>query len=954
MSATLLAAVAVLAAGVAMLSGWLSLRADRLEAGLGRQHRRRRQARPVTGTVLVVATLVGALGIGAGRLDGRSLGLLGIAAALGAVGLVRQHPPLRPRLRIAAEVVAALAAVSIGLRTGITGAAVSNVISIVVFLVVMVESLRLLDVGSRAAAAVGAPAATALGIVAAGTGQDAVATLAFALAGGLAGLLVVGTGQTFVLGEPGSLFGGFLLGVLLVEVAPATSAPASVAVVLPVVAIPLLNAAVVVGDRLRRRRPLTARRPDGLSHRLRSIPLPRWLVLVSLGATTALLGTLGVLADRQVLPVSTPLLGAVLATAVLLAAAGAGKVHQAKAPGLPVALRRAGLVAVVLAAGLVVPAGLALLSVRGLVVDGAAAAERGLAAARRGDVEAAGSAFDLAEADFAAAAGRLDHPLATLGLGVPVLGPNLAAVRTLSGVGAELAGTGTAVTTAAPQNLTVSAGSVPIDEISRLAPELAEAAEVLDRARDRAAGVERAYLLTALRDELADFDTRLEQAASEAEAAAEAAAVVPALFGGDGPRRYFLAIQNNAELRATGGFLGNYGELVAENGRLRLERIGRHQELNEAGEPVKVIEAPDDYLERYTQFEVASTWQNVNLSPDFPTVAQVMAGLYPQSGGQPVDGVIGVDPVGLAALLELTGPLTVEGWPVPITADNVVDVTLNEAYVVYDQEKADRIDFLATVASASVDALRTADLGNPARVAGTLGAAARGGHLNLWFTRPTEQALVDRLGIAGRVDPVESDSLLVVNQNGGANKTDYYFSRTTAYDTQLRPEGDRLAVSSRLRIDMENRSPGEGLPRYIIGPYDDRFQAGENRSFVSVYSPLALTGATFDGTPVELAAEDELGRRVYSTFLSIPSMTTRTLEMQLEGTVATLAGGWYELDLLHQPLLSSEPVTASFEVPDGWRIVEAQGADMDGDRRATAVVVPDQDKTIRIRVAAQG
>lgn len=193
--------------------------------------------------------------------------------------------------------------------------------------------------------------------------------------------------------------------------------------------------------------------------------------------------------------------------------------------------------------------------------------------------------------------------------------------------------------------------------------------------------------------------------------------------------------------------------------------------------------------------------------------------------------------MGLAALLELTGPLTVEGWPVPITADNVVDVTLNEAYVVYDQEKADRIDFLATVASASVDALRTADLGNPARVAGTLGAAARGGHLNLWFTRPTEQALVDRLGIAGRVDPVESDSLLVVNQNGGANKTDYYFSRTTAYDTQLRPEGDRLAVSSRLRIDMENRSPGEGLPRYIIGPYDDRFQAGENRSFVSVYSP---------------------------------------------------------------------------------------------------------------------
>ena len=940
--------VGAVAAAMAALSGWLLLRADRSTVAGDHDNRWRRRM-PATGTVLAVATTTGAVGVGAHRLDGRSLGLLGIALLLGVVGLARPDTPLRPSLRIAAEACAALAGVAIGLRSGITATTISNLVVVVTFMVVMVESLRLLDVGPRAAAAVVAPAATALGAVAAGTGQAGCAVLAVALAGALAGMLLVGTGRTFVLGEQGSLFGGFLLAGLVMTATPATFAPRPGVVVLPLVALPLLNAGLVVTDRLRRGRLLTARRPDGLPHRLRSIPLPWGVALAILGGCSSLLGALVVLADRELIPIAVPPAATAVTGIALLAMASAARIHRSKADGLPAAVRRVGLFAVAVGAVLVVPTGLALMSLRALVLDGAAAAERGLEEAHRGDVEAARSAFDEAENDFGSAAGRLDHPWAKLGLAVPLLGPNLAAVRTLSGVGADLSGTGANLSTAAAQNLTVSAGTAPVDEIQRLAPDLAKAAADLERARTVTARVERTYLLPALRDELASFDARLKQASAEATASAEAAAVVPAMLGGDGPRRYFLAIQNNAELRATGGFIGNYGELVAEDGSLRLDRIGRHQDLNEAGPPVKVVEAPSDYLERYTPFEVASTWENVNLSPDFPTVAQVIAGLYPQSGGRPVDGVVSVDPVGLSALLRLTGPVTVPGWPTPISADNVVQITLNQAYVAFEGQRDERIDFLADVAAASVKSLRTAKLGTPVRILAALGDAARGGHINLWFTRPAEQALVDRLGVAGRVDAVESDSLLVVNQNVAGNKLDYYLTRSTTYDVQLRPDGDRLSMSSRLQVKMENQAPS-GLPRYVGGPFDRRFAAGENRTFISVYAPLALTGAAWNGAPLELAAADELGRRVYSTFLSIPAQTTGTLEMQLEGTVTARPDGWYELDLLHQPLLNAEATTMSFEVPDGWRIAEAESATHDGDRRAVATLVPERDRTIRLRV----
>ncbi len=939
-------AVGVVSAAVALLAGWLFLRADRLIEE-GRSRRRRRG--PSSGTVLGVATVAGALGVSPP--SGLNLRLIGLAAVLGAVGLVVERRRLRPSVRVGAEAAAGGAAVVLGLESGITGTAATNALLVVAFVVVVVESLRLLDAAPRAAAAVAAPAAVPLGVLAAAEGQPGVATLALALAGALVGLLAAGTRRAFWLGEPGCLFAGFLLATLVVAVGPATPAPLSVAVVLPVLGLALLNAAVVTLDRLRRRRPLTQRRPDGLAHRLRATQLPWSVAILALGVLQAVVGAVVVLADRDVLPAVAPL-AVTTAAGLALIARARSRLHRTEPQGLSPVARLAGVGLTVVAGALVVPAALALVSARADVARGAGAAEQGLAAAQRGEVDEAETAFDQAETAFAAVEERLDGSLVSLGLAVPVLGPNLAAARTLSALGAELAGTGAAVATAAPADLALSGGNVPVEEIRRLAPGLADAAGALQQALSVSRTIDPSYLLPSVREGLRVLDARLARATIDAEVAAQAASVVPAIFGADGPRRYFLAIQNNAELRATGGFLGSFGELVAEDGRVRLERIGRVRELNESGPEVKVVEAPDDYLARYQRFEVASTWQNVNLSPDLPTVGQVIAGLYPQSGGGPVDGVIAVDPVGLAGILELTGAVEVPPWPEPISPANVAEVTLNQAYVEFNQ-KNDRIDFNAEVAEAAISAFTAADLGSPRRVVEALGEPAQGGHLAAWFTRPEEQALAERIDLAAEVEPVGLDSLLVVNQNAGGNKLDYYLRRATSYDVQLRPEGDELAVSAYLQVAMENQAPDDGLPRYIIGPYDERFEAGENFSIVSLYTPLTLTSATWDGAPVVLEAEEELGRNVYSAFLSIPSRSTRTLEAQLEGSAVPLGDGWYELDLLHQPLLVDGEVTVSVSVAPGWRIAEAQGAQLDGAQRALARLTLARDETVRVRLVEE-
>ena len=71
-----------------------------------------------------------------------------------------------------------------------------------------------------------------------------------------------------------------------------------------------------------------------------------------------------------------------------------------------------------------------------------------------------------------------------------------------------------------------------------------------------------------------------------------------------------------------------------------------------------------EFLERYARYDPAHNLQNLTVSPDLPTDATVTRSLYQQYYGSSLDGVVVVDPYGLAALLQAhrTGARST-GWP---------------------------------------------------------------------------------------------------------------------------------------------------------------------------------------------------------------------------------------------------------------------------------------------------
>ena len=890
-----------------------------------------------------------------------SAGDLTLVVALGApvvagMALLVDAAALPSRATLALVAVAAAGAVAAGAELGPTGVAAIDLVGGGIFVVAVATAMdrvgrtegALPVLGTVAAAGVVAVAGFAdhggLAAVLAGTGGACAAFLAFNL-----------RPAALVPGRAGGLAVGFAIAVGTLAL-PATGAPWR-ELATPIIALGLflLDAVFVVTSRLRRRQRLLGRHGDDLMARLVARGWRRSTSVAFVALAQLTLSTIAVFVARGV---ASPAIAAAVPVAVLLVVtvvAARARIERVAVVGFPRWAWGAAGALVVLLVLAVVPLALEARSVADSMRDGRDAAKRGLELTRDGDTEGGEAAFRAAAIAFRAADDTLGSPLLAGGRAVPFLGANVDAARTLAATGRTLAEAGESLTAASdPESLEVVDGRLPIEKLVELTPELDEAAGTLRDARRRVADVRRSpYLAEPVRDAVDELYPELARADREAQRAVLAARLAPAIFGVDGERRYLLVVQNNSEARATGGFIGAYGLIEARDGRLDVGPVTRTREWNEAirARPEVTYDAPDDYRARYAQYHPETTLQNVNFSPDFPAVAEVLMSLAPQAGLPPVDGVLSVDPQGLAALLELTGPVEIESWPEPIDSENVVDVTLRDAYAAFP-DTPERADFLGEVAEAAVTKATAGRLGKPNEIAEVLGRAAHRGHINLAFARPEEEQLARRLDVAGEMTPVASDAVAVTTSNARANKLDYYLQRSVEYRATVTPTSDvaRATVDATLAATLVNHAPPEGLPAEVSGDTTtESTPPGTTRQLVSMYSPLDFLGETLDGTPIAAESTTELGRNVFSRFVTIAPQSSRTLAAELEGTV-DLRNGWYSVRVRAQPTVTPDRLVVSIEVPVGWRVDRAPGMTRVNERSVAVDGTQEETTTYRVHV----
>jgi hypothetical protein len=418
-----------------------------------------------------------------------------------------------------------------------------------------------------------------------------------------------------------------------------------------------------------------------------------------------------------------------------------------------------------------------------------------------------------------------------------------------------------------------------------------------------------------------DFLAGADSGARTADAASQGLRLASGLYGRAGAARWLLGFQNPAELRGTGGLIGQYGVLESSPAGPRLVHVGAYLELDRRLAGAKgstPLSGP--VARRYGRFGVNRTWSAVNIPPDLPTVGRLMAGMYKRTTGHRLDGVVLIDPLAVADVLAVSGPITVQG--VHLDAGNVVTETLVRAYVRWSDDNLARKRFLDEVARATFAAARRTLERRPLQLVRGLGKAAAGRHLLLWPADGRARKALAGLGLSGSAAaPPSGDYLMPVGVNAAGNKLDTFLQRRLRWDVRLAPDG---AAAASARLSLRNAVPGLDLPRYVVGPYDHRFEAGEQRQFQSLYvaGGYGFTSATENGRPVGAESQADVGATVLSRYVSIPAGRTTTLGFELRRRLAAeVADGRlrYRLLVRPQPVVNPDRLEVVVRAPEGWQ-----------------------------------
>ncbi|MEZ0092434.1 DUF4012 domain-containing protein [Streptacidiphilus sp. EB129] len=354
--------------------------------------------------------------------------------------------------------------------------------------------------------------------------------------------------------------------------------------------------------------------------------------------------------------------------------------------------------------------------------------------------------------------------------------------------------------------------------------------------------------------------------------------LVPAL-GASGPRSYFLAFQTNAEARGTGGLIGAFGVLTADHGHITVHDLSSDDALI-ATAPAPVADLGPAFENRYGAAESSRLLANSNLSAHFPYAAQIWTGLWRRRTGQRLDGAIAIDPVGLAQLLQATGPVRLADGE-QLTAANTVALTESTVYARYT-DTATRKLFLVQVAQA-VSAALLHGHPDPVALLRVLDHLTADGRLRMWSADPGTQAALEGTALAGAVPERPGPYAALVVNNSAGNKLDYYLDRELRYELGPCTRGYR---TSTVRIRLTSHAPTAGLPGYITLRSDDPTHPhppGSTLDWVSLYASVGaqLWNAELDGRPLLMSPSVERGHLLLSAQVELIPGQSREMDLHL-------------------------------------------------------------------------
>lgn len=427
------------------------------------------------------------------------------------------------------------------------------------------------------------------------------------------------------------------------------------------------------------------------------------------------------------------------------------------------------------------------------------------------------------------------------------------------------------------------------------------------------------------------------------------ARLAPRLLGaiGNGPQSYMILIQNEDELRPTGGFLTAVGLLKIEAGKIISLTFESSDLIDDMSKPYP--KAPWQ-LDEYMKAEIL-LFRDANWFTNFPTTVEWTKFLYSYTRAKTVDGVIAIDQHVVKELLQIVGSIEVVGVDEPISTDNVLSymrtAKQNTPPRGVSPKEWNRKQFISWLSEPLINKLLSGDSQTWPSLIRVIIQMLDEKHILLQFNDPEISPLITQRGWDGSVQPLpNSDFLMVVDSNVGFNKTNALMQTTIDYTVNL---ANLIHPVGNLNITYINNSPvnpetsAECIQNsgQIKGlPLDQRDYKMDDCywTYLRVYAPAdsQLISSTPHEIPqkwplrekiipahTDVLDEKILGTQAFGTLLVVPKGQTlqTSYSYQLPAMVVSseLDGKTfnYSLKIQKQPGTLAVPLTFHLVLPPG-------------------------------------
>lgn len=376
--------------------------------------------------------------------------------------------------------------------------------------------------------------------------------------------------------------------------------------------------------------------------------------------------------------------------------------------------------------------------------------------------------------------------------------------------------------------------------------------------------------------------------------------IVPPLLGHDRETTYLLLFQNNAEVRATGGFIGTYGTVTLRNGNIIRFFTDNVYNLDDQASSLNV--APPLPLRQYGAIK---KWflRDSNWSPDFTQAARQAIWFYNREGGkETIDGVIALTPDVISSFMRIIGDISVDD--LNFKSDQFYDQLQYQVEKGYERRgisKKERKDVIRMIADELLKHFSAMSIVEWSTIEGVIRSRFADKSILVYSTHPQIQEVLSKAGWSGEIIYSQGDSLMVVDSNIISLKTDAVMDKNILYQITEQEDG---SLHAHLELAYQNN----GTFSWTSTTYKD---------YVRVLIP---DGSTLISSSEPLEISHEYGKMLLGRFISIDPQkkTVLTAEYRLPHTIEdAVKKGLYTLFVQKQSGISTQHFTfnSTFKKP---------------------------------------